>query len=132
MIERTLMIRGEHLDNILRDSKTWEVRSRPTNVRGRIALSEKGAARILGSCTLRRVVGRLSIDQVLRNARRMGTSRKDIGQHLAYWKSECRDGRVYAWELQNARRSRKPVPFKNPSGAVTWATLPPRIAARLR
>lgn len=132
MIEKTLMIRGEHLEKILRGSKTWEVRSRPTNLRGRIALSEKGAARIVGSCTLRRVVGPLSIDRVLRNARRMGTSRKEVAEDLAHWKSECRDKRVYAWELGDARRFRKPVPFKNPSGAVTWATLPPRIAARLR
>jgi hypothetical protein len=78
------------------------------------------------------VAGPLSIDQVLRNARRMGTSRKDVTEHLAYWKSECRDKRVYAWELRDARRFRTPVPFKNPSGAVTWATLPPRIAATLR
>lgn len=51
---------------ILDGIKRWEVRSRSTRVRGRIALSEKGANAIVGTCTLDRVEGPLTINDVLR------------------------------------------------------------------
>jgi hypothetical protein len=130
MIERTLMIMREPLAQIFGGGKTWEVRTQRTLRRGRIALSEKGAARIVGSCTLHNVNGPLSRAAMTRNAARMGMTR---GQASQYWSEMKSEGRhIYAWELRSIRRFRNPVAFKNPSGAVTWAKLPARIATKLR
>lgn len=132
MIERTLIIRADALEMIFDGIKRWEVRSRPTRVRGRIALSEKGANAIVGTCTLHDVEGPLTIDQVLKNARRMGHTRAEIEEDLSGWRQDCRDERVYAWVLRDVRRLRHPVAFANPSGAVTWARVPESIGRRLR
>lgn len=132
MIERTLIIRAEPLEMIFDGTKDWEIRSRPARIRGRIALSEKGANAIVGTCTLSCVVGPLTLDQVMKNARRMGTTRAEVEADLADWRQDCRDGKVYAWVLQDVRRLRRPVAFANPSGAVTWALLPEKIGRRLR
>lgn len=130
MIERTLMIMREPLAQIFGGVKTWEVRTQRTTKSGRIALSEKGAAQIVGSCILHGVIGPLSLAEMRRSARRMGMTRTRAS---AYWSEMKADGRqVFAWELRGVRRFRSPVPFKNPSGAVTWAKLPARIAAKLR
>lgn len=131
MIERTLIIRADALEMIFSGTKDWEIRTRPTRIRGRIALSEKGANAIVGTCTLHDVKGPLSIEDVLKNARRMG-NRAEILEDVTWWRRQCREGRVYAWVLRDVRRLRRPVRFANPSGAVTWARLPARIAHQLR
>jgi hypothetical protein len=66
------------------------------------------------------------------NARRMGMTAADLKANFADWKRECRVERVYAWELTAVRRLRTPKVFRNPSGAVTWATIPSRIGKKLR
>lgn len=132
MIARTLIIRAEPLGMIFDGSKDWEIRSRPTRIDGRIALSEKGANVIVGTCTLHKVEGPLTIEQVLKNARRMGTTRAEVEADLSWWRRKCREKRVYAWVLRDVRRLRRPVHFANPSGAVTWALLPEKIGRRLR
>jgi predicted transcriptional regulator len=132
MIERTLIIRAEALEMILDGTKHWEIRSRPTRINGRIALSEKGANAIVGTCTVDGVKGALTIEQVLKHARRMGSTRAEVEADLSWWRRECQKQRVFAWVLCNVRRLRHPVPFANPSGAVTWARLPERIARQLR
>jgi hypothetical protein len=130
MINRTLMIMREPLAQIFDGSKTWEVRTQRTAKRGRIALSEKGAGKIVGSCTLHRVVGPVSLAEMRRNARRMGMTRLEAERLWARKKAKKRQ--IFAWEFRAVRRFRSPVPFKNPSGAVTWAKVPSRIATKLR
>lgn len=125
------MIRREPLEKILRGNKTWEIRTRATKVRGRIGLSEKGAGQIVGTVIIAAVVGPLSLDQVLSNARKMGLQRGEIEADLHDWRTRCGRGRVFAWVFASVRRLRRPVPFQNPSGAVTWARVPPSIAKRL-
>lgn len=132
MIERTLIIRAEALEMIFDGTKDWEIRSRPARIRGRIALSEKGANSIVGTCTLSCVVGPLTLEQIMKNARRMGSTRSEVETYRAAWRDDCRKGKVYAWVLRDVRRLRSPVAFANPSGAVTWALLPEKIGRRLR
>lgn len=127
-----MIIRADALEMILDGTKDWEIRSRPPRNRGRIALSEKGANSIVGTCTLSCVVGPLTLEQVMKSARRMGTTRAEVKEDLADWRQDCRDERVYAWVLRDVRRLRSPVAFANPSGAVTWALLPEKIGRRLR
>jgi len=132
MIARTLIIRAEPLEKILDGRKDWEIRSRPASIRGRIALSEKGANAIVATCTLSSVVGPLPLDDVFKNARRIGLARPEIEADLAWWRRQCRKQQVYAWVLRDVRRLRRRVAFANPPGAVTWAGLPESIGRRLR
>lgn len=77
-------------------------------------------------------MGPLTLEEVRKNARRMGTTRAEVEADLAGWRQDCRDGKVYAWVLRDVRRLRRPVAFANPSGAVTWALLPEKIGRLLR
>ena len=131
MIERTLTIRAEPLELILSGRKVWEIRSRPTSIRGRIGLSEKGAAMIKGTCSIAECRGPLTLEEVLRNASKMGVTQCVLREDLASWRSEARKKRVYAWVLSGVKRLRTPVPFRNPPGAVTFSRVPPRVARRV-
>ena len=51
-MDRALIVRQPWIDLILSGEKTWEMRSRPTNVRGRIGLIEQGTGLIVGECFL--------------------------------------------------------------------------------
>jgi predicted transcriptional regulator len=131
-VERTLIVMSEPLGQILSGRKTYEVRSRPTRLVGRrIALSEKGKNRIVATCTLKECLGPFTLKEVLGNAVRMGFKRSEILAERAWWRRECAKDRVYAWVLRDVRRLRRPVKFRNPSGAVIWAQLPMRIMKTL-
>ena len=51
-MERALIIRQPWIGKILDGSKTWEMRGRPTSIRGRIGLIEQGSGMIVGEATL--------------------------------------------------------------------------------
>ena len=131
-IQRTLTIRAEPIRKILTGSKKWEMRSRPTRIRERIGLSVKGAGLIVGTCIISDCVGPLTFDQVRRNVAKMGLSKAQLREHLSWWRAETKKGRVYAWVLSNVRRFKTPVRFQNPSGAVVFSRVPPRVARKLR
>lgn len=129
LIERTLTIRAEPLEWILSGHKVWEMRSRPTRIRGRIVLSEKGAAMIKGTCSIVECRGPLTFEQVLRHVSKMGVTKRDLD--LAWLRAEAGKKRIYAWVLSGVRRLRTPVRFQNPSGAVTFSRVPARVARRV-
>lgn len=131
-INRTLTIRREPVEQILSGRKTWEIRSRPTRIRERIGISVKGEGVIVGTCSISNCIGPLTLSEVRRNSRRMGLPNSELREHLGWWRTETRRGRVYAWVLSRVRRFRKPVRFQNPSGAVVFSRVPPRIAKKLR
>ena len=120
-INRGLLIREEHLDRILAGAKTWEIRSKATARRGPVALIESGSGKVVGVCEIVEVIGPLSLAELQRNARRVG-SRAD---RLDY-------KRTYAWVLRRARRLRKPIPYRHPQGAVIWVKLEPRVTRRVK
>jgi hypothetical protein len=130
---RALIIKPEPLRKVLAGTKTYEVRSRPTRLTGQvIALSEKGTNRILGVATIDQCLGPLTLSQVRASHGRMGIKTAELMADLKYWRRECAAGRVYAWVLRAVKRLPRPVPFRNPSGAVVWARVPPRIARHVK
>lgn len=110
---KCLIIKKEHLDRILDGSKTWEMRSRMTKVRGTIGLIESGSGLIVGECE---IVGcfdlsnHVNISKIYRHKHRVGEPEK-----LIKWNK--------AWRLKNAIRYDEPIPYKHPQGAVIWVNV---------
>jgi hypothetical protein len=110
--ERGLIIRQPWIDLILSGEKTWEMRSRPTNIRGKIALIEQGTGLIVGEADI------FTCMKTEPNA-----------QFSDYFKNHCiSDVNLiakypYAWVLENIKRYDKPVPYVHQKGAVIWVKL---------
>ncbi|ANC90827.2 hypothetical protein A6A40_02310 [Azospirillum humicireducens] len=117
-----LVIREPWIDLILSGSKTWEMRSKPTLVRGQIALIRKGSGMVCGVAELVACHSALDRDGLTATGDRHGIGANQIADVLAA-------GWVVPWELAQVRRLPKPVPYRHPSGAVTWVNLPPEVTA---
>ena len=110
--DRALIVRKEWLDMILDGIKTWELRSRHTNVRGAIGLIEAGSGLVIGTANLTDSKGPLSTEEW-----RRGVSKHKVPyrgcEHLAKkWN--------HAWVLEEAERFKYPIPYQHPKGAVIW------------
>lgn len=120
---RALKIRQPYLNMVLAGDKTWEIRSRRTRVRGRVALAEVGTGMILGEAVLS--------DSIPKTDAEMDAC---VAFHaLPNWRHAfvAKYAQRHAWILEDARRV-KPVRFQN-TGAVTWEILrgkiPPQVEA---
>jgi hypothetical protein len=119
-IGRALFVLPGPLRKILAGTKTWEIRSRPTKIRGPVGLIESGSGTIVGTCTVVGCVGPLTRTEAKRNARKAGFPRGDPSA------TGC-----YAWIVERARRLPSPVPYRHPRGAIIWVRLTPSIVRRL-
>ncbi len=109
MPNRGLIIRQPWIDLILCGKKTWEMRSKPTKVRGRIALIESGTGLITGEAYLTD-----SLDPVTQIESGMFYSEHRISEAhlLERWR--------FPWVLENVKRYENPIPYFHPKGAVIW------------
>ena len=110
---KCLIIKKEHLDKILDGSKTWEMRSRKTNVRGLIGLIESGSGLIVGECYLWGCS-----EHPLNFVGAQYHQDKHCVDDLSKLEKWC-----YAWKLKAAKRYEKPIPYKHPKGAVIWVNV---------
>ncbi|MGC2777154.1 MAG: ASCH domain-containing protein [Bradyrhizobium sp.] len=116
-----LIIREPWIGMILDGSKTWELRTQPTTMRGEIALIRKGTGQIVGVADL--------IDS-LPQLDRHGLA-ESFQFHRVPTSEQARafaNGWLFPWLIVNARRLSSPVPYLHPSGAVTWVNLDPGVA----
>jgi len=111
MAMKALIVRKEWLEMILDGSKTWEMRSRPTKVRGRILLIEAGSGHIVGECVLTGSP-RIPIMPNDRFFHKHGVANLRL---LKTWR--------YPWIIAEAKRYNKPIPYKHPKGAVVWVNI---------
>jgi hypothetical protein len=119
-----LLIRSPFVDWILSGRKVWEIRgSRTTNL-GRIALIRSASGTVVGTCELAEAIGPLSVGDIKRNARKLGSTARDIGSRTPY-------RNTYAWVLKNVKRLRTPVPYRHPPGAVIWVRLPDAVERKI-
>ncbi|TPI65516.1 ASCH domain-containing protein [Mesorhizobium sp. B3-1-3] len=113
---KALIVREPWIDLILDGHKTWELRTQPTSIRGRIALIRKGSREIEGVVKLVDVLPQLSPSDLAESIEfhRVPSSRlQEVTQ--AGW--------LTPWVLVDAYRLSAPVPFTRPSGPVTWVDL---------
>ncbi len=108
-MDRALIVRSPWIDLILSGQKAWEMRSRSTNIRGRIGLIEQGTGLIVGECVLQGV----------------GESIKNFNIGYGYQLHKISDLELLdrwhiPWILSDVKRYVKPVPYSHPKGAVVW------------
>ena len=107
---RGLIIKKEWLDLILSGEKTIELRSRMTNIRGRILLVESGSGMIMGACNIIDCVEYFTLASFEHQKPRHHA-------HAGFW------GRYkYGWciEIGSEKRFSTPIPYNHPQGAVIW------------
>ena len=115
---RGLVIGPSWADLIVNGQKTWELRKRPTNIRGEFAVIAKGTGAIVGAVELTHCIGPLGLSELMEHRDLAHESELEIIDDI-------KNGYVYAWVLSNAKHFDPPVRYKHPSGAVTWVNLSP-------
>jgi len=114
---RGLIIAEPWIDLILSGQKTWELRTRNARLREKIALIRKGSGRIVGTAQLADVKGPMTSDQLQKYKEKHCVPEGQLSQYVGT------GGSAYAKVLEDVSRFEEGVPYRHPSGAVTWATL---------
>lgn len=123
-LSRGLVIADPWIGYILDGSKTWEMRSSATSVRGPFALIRKGTGAIWGVANLVDVRSPLSPEEMIAtHARHRIPSEMIRSGEVVKWNTP--------WVLADVRLLHTPVPYRHPSGAVTWVTLEPEVCAAI-
>ena len=113
--ERALIIRSPHIEKVLAGTKTWEIRSRPTNIRGPIGLIRSGSGLVVATGEVVDCRGPLSFQEFKRNALRAGWKPAEITQRPY--------PTTYAWVLNNVKVLPTPLAYRHPRGTITWVKL---------
>jgi hypothetical protein len=115
---RGLMVRDPYASQILNGRKIWEIRGRPTQIRGPVVIVKSGTGRAFGTANLVRVLGPLEIEDLKCAPELPEGERDEIGRHgLPYPKT-------YAYVFTNPKWFELPIPYRHSNGAVTWVRLP--------
>lgn len=120
--DRGLVIRKPWIDRILNGEKTWELRSKPTQVRGEIALIQGGSCLVVGTAREAEAKGPLSREQ-LQAAAKEGRIGSDEAEAMDY-------PNTYAWVLEDVKILPEPVPYQHPRGAIIWVRLDRALQGR--
>ena len=116
MITKGLIIDEPWIGYILDGTKTWEMRSTGASHRGPFALIRKGSDTVVGTADLVGVGAPLSQDEMIATQERHRIPERMIRSgEVAKW--------CVPWHLSGVRSLHRPVPYRHPSGAVTWVTL---------
>lgn len=117
-----LVVKEPWIGLILSGKKTWELRSRDTRVRGRIALIRKRSGTVVGVANLTGTLPKLSRSALRSNVMCHQVPEQEIGENFR-WNT--------AWVLEHARPLCERVPYSHPPGAVIWVNLPPEVTTHV-
>jgi len=112
-----LVIRSPWIDKILAGEKTWEMRSKKTSVRGRIALIRAGSGQIFGTAELVACLPKLNAEEMAQTAHFHAIPESQLDMVLAR-------GWITPWVLRDIIAFPDPIPYSHSNGAVTWVNLP--------
>ena len=115
-----LIIDEPWISLIVSGEKTWEMRSRNTNVRGRIGLIRKGSKTVIGLADLIDTLPKLPRSELRASFAKHRVPESKIDEDFE-WST--------AWVLQRPRSLQEPIPYRHPAGAVIWVNLDPKVAA---
>jgi len=122
---RALIIRSPWIERILRGEKSWEIRSKTTNVRERIALIKGGSGTVVGTAVLADCLGPYTFEQLNPHRDKHGVEPEPLREFV-----EKYHDRAFAWVLTEVHALTEPVPYRHPTGAVIWVTLADSIAGQ--
>jgi len=111
-----LFVKSPWIDLILEGKKTWELRSKRTSKRERIALVESGSRLVKGTCEIVGVRGALRKSTLLQNLDKHQVPQSRIEQGLGH-------KRVYAWVVSEPIRFDDPPVVPYLRGPVVWINL---------
>lgn len=115
---RGLLVRDPYATQILNGEKIWEIRGKPTQIRGPVVIIKSGSGCAFGTVKLVRVLGPLDLDDLVRAPELPQGEREEFQRlGLPYTKT-------YAYVFSNPKWFKEPIPYRHPSGAVTWVRLP--------
>ena len=109
------------MDLILEGRKSLELRPRATSRRGWIALIPGRSGLVAGVVRLTGCTPPLDLEGLREMAARHCVPADD-------WPQVLERGWRIGWELEDARRLSRPVPYRHPLGAVTWVRLQTDVA----
>jgi predicted transcriptional regulator len=115
-----LLIRSEWLSLILQGKKTWELRSKATDVRGPIELIDVDKGQIMGTAWLKDCL-RKTVSELKESASKKSHQVTDPKQLRQYLKGHKYG---YAWVISEVMRYTKPRPYLHKRGCVKWVKLP--------
>jgi hypothetical protein len=118
-ILKGLVIDEPWVSMITSGQKTWEMRSRNTLVRGRIALIRKGSGTVVGVADLIGTLSKLSRAELRANVDKHCAPKNHIGDDFKH---------NTAWVLERAQPLPRAVPYRHPRGAIIWVNLDPAVA----
>jgi hypothetical protein len=122
---RGLVIREPWISKILAGSKTWEMRSTATKIRGEIALIRQGSSLVVGTAKLVESLPALTRHNYMDFS----------GQHAIppeMLDDVIRNRWIHPWVLADVRPLATPVPYKHKSGAVLFVTLDASVSDAIR
>ena len=124
IVMRGLVIDQPWVDLIVDRKKTWEMRTRPTRVRGWIGLIAKRTGTVVGlACLVRSPPALSRTRHHLHFRQHRIPPRPDQKRY---------DGKyLFPWVLAKAFRLPRPVPYQHPDGAVIWVTLSDEVSRSL-
>jgi len=111
MPDKVLLVKSPYASYIVKGIKT-KMRSRRTNIRGRIAIAESGTGTIIGEVDLVDCLGDIDFE----------TAGSTYSMHRIKNVSILKKWR-YPWVVANAKEYDKPIAYEHPKGAVTWVNL---------
>jgi hypothetical protein len=123
---KALIVDEPWITAILKGDKTWEMRKKNCNIRGRIALIRKGSSQVVGTADV--VDSRPPLATPADYAAAEQHHRIPPARQVRAFT----DGWRTPWVLANARPLQKAVRYKHPSGAVVWVNLDPDVAAQVQ
>jgi hypothetical protein len=104
--------------------KTWEMRTRPTKVRGWIGLIEKGTGTVIG---MARLTG--SLPALSRGAHHLHFKKHRVP--VPSGRKTYNGKYLIPWVLTKAFRLQTPLGYRHPSGAVTWVRFADEVSRSL-
>jgi len=119
-----LVIKSPFIERILAGTKTWEMRSTLTKIRGPIALIKQGSGQIIGVANLVDTKGPLSQQDKLNamDKHQISIERLQSGE-TDKWGN--------AWVMENAQPLISPIDYQHPNGAVIWVNLEIQVQEKL-
>ena len=115
---RGLIVRDPYASQLLNGQKIWEIRGRPTQIRGPVVIVKQGTGKAYGIANLVRVLGPLDLDDLVSSPEVPSEERDEMRRDgLPYRKT-------YAYVFTSPKWFEHPMSYRHPNGAVTRVRLP--------